>query len=212
MPRKAEPKPVETNKPKRRANLTPEQWAEVRQEWDAGQLAVAEIARRIGVGDKAILNKARRENWPEREAVNPLVRRAVTFVTGAGEAVTSEVTGMQPGQPRLVLTAFQRTLDLLLRHRKQLGDLNEVVGLAFAQTKSLIAKAQEQGRQMPWHELESLWNVIMRAAQALAKLQPLERRAFGIGVDEAPSEADLMTTKELELIKSTVEKALGEAT
>lgn len=177
-------------------------WEAIQQEWDTGQLDVREIARQHGITHGAILKRAERKGWaprPERvEVVTGLVTTLVTTAEESGQVVTN---------PRVALTAFHRAILLLLRHRKMLGDL--ATGIE-QDLKDLEAwRASLKGRSPRLGEIDDAMTIRLKAAQAMARLIPLERRAFGFKDDEGPSEFDGLTQEQMEAVERTFRKALG---
>ncbi len=64
------------------------------------------------------------------------------------------------------------------------------------------------GRPFTLKELAILADIITKCAQALNRLIPLERRAFGMTDQDGPSEFDVMTPQQLEAVENTVRRAL----
>jgi hypothetical protein len=175
-------------------------WDQIRVEWDAGQLDIAEIARQNGVTGPAISLRAKRKGWPPRPPKTALVTQLVTAATRDGPAVTN---------PRIALTAFHRAIQLLLRHRRFLGMLSTEFEQCFMDIQAIRAKKRERGQTLRLDEVEGIMNCVAKAAQAVAKLIPLERRAFGFDDSQAPSEFDGLTESELDAVEQTFRKALG---
>lgn len=177
-------------------------WEQIRLEWDAGQLDVAEIARQNGVTGPAIFLRSKRKGWPPRPDRLPVVTQLVTAATRDGPAVTN---------PRIALTAFHRAIQLLLRHRRFLGMLSGEFEQCFLDIQAIRAKKRERGQTLRLDEVETILTCVAKAAQAVAKLIPLERRAFGFDDHQAPSEFDGLTETELDAVEQTFRKALGVA-
>ncbi|MGV3617946.1 MAG: hypothetical protein ACO1SV_21685 [Fimbriimonas sp.] len=180
----------------------PTDWDAIRLEWDAGQLDIREIARQHNVTHSAIIKRAGRKGWPPRpesaEVVTSVVTTLVTTAEEKGQVVTN---------PRVALTAFHRTILLLLRHRKMMGTLADGIEQDLKDLEEW--RKALTGRRPKLSEIDEMMTIRLRAAQAIAKLIPLERRAFGFKDDDAPSEFDGMTQEQLEAVEQTFRKALG---
>jgi hypothetical protein len=175
-------------------------WQAIQQEWDAGQLDIREIARQNGITHQAILNRANRKGWPPRPEKIPVVADLVTKQTRDSELVTN---------PRIALTAFHRAIALLLRHRKMMGALNDEIERCLNDVAIYRQRVAEQERAFRLEEIEQMMNIVAKAAQAMGKLVPLERRAFGFTDNDGPSEFDGLTPEEMDAVDATFRKAIG---
>ena len=193
MPSKA--KPDVTDNAKRVTD-----WVTIETEWTLGQLDIAEIARQHGVTRAAIHARAKRKGWPQRAEKVPCVTHLVTSVTRDADPVT---------QMRVALTGFHRVICLLHRHRAMLGRLSDEFVLCMDDISQYRARVAARDGNLRLDEIETIMNMVARASQALHRLIPLERRAFGVLDSEGPSEFDAMTEEELAAIENTVNKALG---
>lgn len=176
-------------------------WEAIRQEWDVGQLDLREIARQHGITHQAILNRAKRKGWSPRPEKSAIVTDIVTKHTQ--EAVPTTVTN-----PRIALTAFQRAIQLLTHHRKLMGMLRAELERCLADVAELRQRRAERNQPFRLHEIDTILTSLAKAAQALAKLIPLERRAFGFDDSQAPSEFDALTEAQLDAVEQTIRKAL----
>ena len=174
-------------------------WVTIETEWTLGQLDVLEIARQHGVSGPAIHQRAKRKGWPQRAEKIPCVTNLVTSVTRDADPVT---------EMRVALTGFHRVISLLHRHRKMLGRLGDEYILCMEDISDYRKRQEDLGRPLTLGDVDVIMNMVAKAAQALHKLVPLERRAFGLNDAEGVSEFDVMTEVELNAIENTVRKAL----
>jgi hypothetical protein len=172
-------------------------WEAIEQEWKAGQRDVKEIAREHGISDAAIHQRAKRKGWPPRPVRQEVVSRLVS---------PPNTHGPPANNPRLALTTFQRCIELLHRHRALLGALNAGI-VADLEAAEVWRREIGSKRRLKLDEVRTLMEINTKAAQALARLIPLERRAFGIGPDDVPSEFDGLTADELAAVIETIRRA-----
>lgn len=175
-------------------------WDGIRQEWEVGQLTIKQIAQNFGVSDAAIHLRARRKGWPPRQNSPPVVRGVVSRAFDSPEPLTNQ---------RAALIAFQRAIELLSAHRKSVSDLRTRIEASLRRVEAVIAKRQEQGRSLTLKEEAMVMGILRDAANALARLIPIERRAFGFTDQDGPSEFDGMTEQEIEAVENLIRRAIG---
>lgn len=173
-------------------------WQSIRAEWEAGSLAIREIARQYGVSDGAVRKRAKLEAWPPRKEVAEIVRSVVRKTQPAN----------QTEQVRTALTVFERCISLLHRHRQMLGALDAQWIFLLDECHRTVDHKRKIGRPFTLKELAILADIITKCAQALNRLIPLERRAFGMTDQDGPSEFDVMTPQQIEAVENTIRKAL----
>jgi hypothetical protein len=187
--------------------LTDAQWEAIRQEWEAGSLSVALLAKQYGVSRQAIMKRARTEAWPTR----PEQGLVTAQVTSSIKAVTP-VTNVE--STRVMLTSFHRVMLLLLRHRKLIAQLSAEWEDLFEMLSVVKERLRNQKRGVhqgaTLDDLESVANILTKASIALAKIVPLERQAFGLTDKDGPSEFDQLTDEQIEALDRHVRKVLGE--
>jgi hypothetical protein len=176
-------------------------WEAIKVEWDLGQLDVAEIARQHEITPGAIHNRASRKGWSPRPEKSAVVTGVVTAITRDDNLVTNS--------PRLAIAAFHRVIMLLLRHRAFLGRLSDELARCFDDIDRIRQGYADRGQMMRLDEVETITNIATKAAMAMSKLVPLERRAFGLTDQDGPSELDAFTPEQMEAVENTVRKALG---
>lgn len=176
-------------------------WEAIQAEWIAGQLDIREIARQHGLDESAIRKRAKRKNWPERQTVTESVRAIVRN--------SSREESERTISHAVALTAFDRAIKLLLRHRQMLGSLASQIAWCDQQIQAWQKALEERGRTPKLHEIDAVATIVAKCAQAASRLVPLERRAFGFTDADAPSEFDGLTESELAAVEDAVRKALG---
>jgi hypothetical protein len=176
-------------------------WDAIRTEWDLGQLDVREIARQHGIDHSSIVKRAQRKGWPARPEKSEVVTDLATKMTREASVVTNN--------PRFALTAFSRVISLLLRHRKMLGRLDSEIERCLDDVARIRFVSESGGLLLQLGEVDTIMTIVAKASQALARLAPLERRAFGLTDTDGPSEFDALSNEQLEAVDATVRRALG---
>lgn len=184
--------------------LTTEEWTQIEAEWDAGILSLSEIARNYGLADhSSITKRASRKGWKARPDTSDIVRSLVP-----GD-VTGDNDSSQAGtNTRIVLQAFDRVIKLLREHRKDLGYLHAAIRANLEGVEVIVNARLEKGGRMTLKERLMIGQILRDATTSMAKIIPLERRAFGLS-DEEISEFDTFSNDQLEALENTVRKALG---
>lgn len=189
---------IEQTKP---TKLKPD-WNAIETEWNLGQLSLRTIAELHGNGIQhtAILIRAKRKGWPPRPEKMAIVTDAVTALANQDNAVT----------PRLALASFERVIAVLIRHRKQIKLVSDEVERCMADIAKYRARAESglNSRGMTIQDTENIANIIIKLAHVVARLVPLERKAFGLTDTDGPSEFDAMTTEQHEAIEGAIRRAL----
>lgn len=174
-------------------------WAAIRVEWELGQLDLREIARQHGITHTAILKRSQRKAWPPRGEKVQCVTALVTKLSREADTVTT---------PRHAIMAFERVIGLLTRHRKMFLKTEEQLARCQQAVDNYLAVAENERRPLRLDEINYIANIGATVAQAMAKIVPLHRRAFGLVDDEGPSEFDAFTTSEMDAVENVVRKAL----
>jgi transposase-like protein len=173
----------------------------IRREWEAGQLSIREIARQFGVSDGLIRKRAQSENWGERPQAVDVIRKPVRS-THTREPSAHE-------RHIVALTAFERAIGLLHRHRAFLFRLHGDWAVLIEDLAAVRKKKLDSGRTFTLKEIEMQADILAKASAAMARLIPLERRAFGFTDNDGPSEFDGMTEEEFSAIMETFQRAIG---
>ena len=191
---------MEKPSPKR---LTKDEWLQVRAEWDSGLLSISEIARQFGLAShKAITIKASREGWPPRPIISDEVR---ALVPGNVPDVPNSAN---PGtNSRIALQSFERVIQLLRMHRSSIGVVHQAVIANLNRVAKIVDRQLAAGRPLTLKQEVMVAQILAASANSLAKLVPLERRAFGLG-NEDISEFDGFTNEQFDSVENTIRKAL----
>jgi hypothetical protein len=178
-------------------------WVAIKVEWDAGQLSIRELALQFGIPDHSVILKhAMRKGWGPRPKLSEIVTDIVTRTQGGDNQVVTM-------SPRVALQAFERVIQLLLRHRRMAGSLADEIESCIKDLAQLRDEQRLTGKKWRLYELESRMAIAARGAAALKNLAPIERRAFGIQDNEGPSEFDGFSQDQLEALSNMIQKALG---
>ena len=192
-------KKPKTKKPVTRVPRRVTDWASIRQEWDLGQLDVAEIGRQYGVSHSAVFVRAKRHAWPPRPEKIPCVTELVTRLTRETESVTN---------PRHALTAFGRVMGRITIHRRYIREVLDDIALCREDIRRYRVRAESANRELRLDEIATIMDINSRTSQALHRLIPMERRALGLNDDEVLSEFDSFTQAELDAVETVVRQAL----
>lgn len=166
----------------------PEIWAEIRKEWDAGQLSVRNIASAYGPSPQAIRKHAKRNRWAERGCLVEQVRKKIENQLLADEVV-NEVPG--PGAAEVVESAAKRGVGVVLRHRKIIARLLGIAETTLTETEEMQVISLELYRKRKTKELSALVASLNRArldnmrtiSQVITQAIPLERQAYSLDKD-----------------------------
>lgn len=182
--------------------LDPETWEKVRTEWDLGQLSLNEIAAQYGLSRPAITKRATKYAWPERPARSEVVTAIVADLPRDATMETM-VT------PRVALLAFERVIQLLQRHRAIVGRLTGQLEQCLNDIDAIRDQLKAKGKGIRLDQVDTIASIIAKGSQAMARLVPIERRAFGLSDADGPSEFDGFTKEQLEILSRQIDRALG---
>ncbi len=151
--------------------LTTDQWAEIRAEREAGA-SFGELAAKFGIDKAGIVRRAGREGWSDGSDVEALIRRKVT------EKVTGVVT-VDPAKKAAAINAeADRAAEVVNRHREEPTAARERVYAGLKAHKAAIVK---EDKALAFEDLKAA----KIAAEALAIIQAMERKAWGLDQGEA---------------------------
>jgi AcrR family transcriptional regulator len=149
-------------------------WQLIEREYRAGQLSVAEISRQAGVSRAAIQKRAKKEGWA-RDLLPAVQERA-------REELLRDAAPRGALEEEAVEAAAARTVEVVRQHRVSLGRLNRLANRLMA---DLEIHLDGKGAAPGWMRArDSVGDVVLRVAQTLGKVVPLERQAFAIGKAE----------------------------
>lgn len=158
--------------------LTADQWADVRAERETGT-SFGDLAERHGVSKAAIIKRAKAEGWSDGADIAEAVRRKVT------EKVTGVVTTGDPKKKAAALdAAADRVAEVVRRHQDEPSGARERVYAGLKAHKQATTKVD---KALAFEDLKAA----KIAAEALAIIQAMERKAFGL---ETHAEQEIVIT------------------
>jgi hypothetical protein len=162
----------------------PEVWEAVRADFRAG-LSYSQLSQTYGIPINSILTRRKREGW-RRD-----LREDVRVETFARLAAADEPGVSQGDDEALVNVAATRAATVVARQRRATGLAVEVCerGLSHAKAELEAAIARNGSAK----ELAAITSRVLYFSNSLARVVPLERRAYGIddGSEEKPYEERL---------------------
>lgn len=181
--------------------LTQEQWDKIRVEWEAGT-DLGLVVREYGTDEsgasittQAIYVRAKREAWPQRPKG-----------TAVTDRVTKTVRESDSGSNSLMFaaTSLNRVLSLMIRHRT-------VARRLINQLTQCMDRIEEYRRELgdrktTLKQEQMIMTITARAAETLARLIPIERKAIGLTDEDGASEFDMLTDQELAALEALVRK------
>lgn len=219
--------------------LTADQWATIKTEYEAGTLTARALAAEFGIDHSLIGRRAAKEGWqkgnlkesqktskngglqkspeksPPRAPPKPKSPKVTTNVTTktAVHTLVVDTPKAVVATPPGALLAFERVLHLLTSHRSTLrearGATLRILKMCFAKIDEWDKRIAEGGRAPTPRELSVMSGAIANLTNSLARLVPMERKAFGLTDEEGPSEVDTFTNDELDAVEAVVRKAIG---
>lgn len=165
-----------------------EVWAEIRREWDAGQISVRDMAQAYGPSPQAIRKHAVRYKWPPRGSLVEQVRKKVET-----ELLSSEVVeGVpSPGADEIVESAAKRGVGIVLRHRRIIARLLGVAETTLTELEEMKVISLDLYKKRKTKEMALLVASLNRAkldsmrtvSQVITQAIPLERQAYSLDKD-----------------------------
>lgn len=153
--------------------LTAEQWSSVRAEREGSGASFPELARKFGVSFQRIQKVAKEQNWGDGQDVEEIVRRRVAAKV-AGIVVTAN-----PEKKAAAIDAeAARGAEVVNRHRDEPTAARERV---YAGLKAHKAAVSKEDKALAFDDLKAA----KIAAEALAIIQAMERKAWGLDQSEA---------------------------
>jgi hypothetical protein len=184
-------------------------WDAVERDYRTGKFTLRELGAKHGADNGLISRKAKKDGWTQDLS---LAIKQATNAKLIEELVSKEVSNGQQKVSNTVLAAADLNKQVILSHRNDILRardltnflLQELEQITIAPSKvnklvEVLAAGEEftssetlEARQAVT-ELMKLPNRILsaqRIAQVMARLQPLERKAFGLDDDVAPAAVD----------------------
>jgi hypothetical protein len=209
-------------------------WAAIQRDYRTGKFTFRELEDKHGVGYASINRKAKAEAWQKdlsqvvREATEAAVIRDAVLQQGAATGTATATEPQQQNDPDVVavMAAVELNKEVLLRHRRDIRDARDLTMTMLGELKvvgenpdSLEIMFEHMTSEMKPEELMNAtraYNALVKLpgrigsvhklADTLAKLQPLERKAFALdnGADDTPppegSQADNETARRIAFI------------
>lgn len=152
--------------------LTTEQWADVRAEREASGTSFGALSAKFGIDQAAICRRAKKEHWGDGQDVAEVIRRKVN------EKV-NEVVNVSPAKKAESLdAAAERVAAVVSRHRDEPQAARERVYAGLKAHKAAVAK---EDKVLAFEDLKAA----KIAAETLAIIQAMERKAWGLDQTEA---------------------------
>lgn len=146
-------------------------WQRIEQEYRVGQLSIKEIARQHApLSDTAIRKRAKALGWTRDLSGAVRTRVRESLVREEVRANQSELMGVVPSEAAIVDAAAARGVEVVRSHRVDIDSLRKAAATLLAALGEGL-KVTERSR------------VIADLSQAMARLVPLERQAFGLDED-----------------------------
>lgn len=208
-------------------------WARVQRDYATGRFTDMELAAKYSTA-REVVNRRRRADRAKDPASWPIDLRAdVKRATAAllmRDQVTRTITGGTEAET--VLAAAHAVKDIILQHRAEARRGREVVSALMTELASVtlhrasldmlvkrasatLSEAEATALASQVQELAKLSTRIggvQKLADAMARMQTLERKAFGIGDDDTGSNPlDTMNEAELQAEVDRLTQALGGA-
>jgi hypothetical protein len=181
-------------------------WEAVQRDYRTGQFTLRELEAKHGADNGLISRKAKKEGWTQD------LSKAIKAATNAKlveELVSKEISSSQQKVSTTVLAAAELNKEVILGHRRdikalasvaaeltqELGQIGKVDLRAMAEmlqddslTQEQVAELREAVSNVVKLPMRSL--VVQRLSSTYAKLQTLERQAYGLDDPEAPPPVD----------------------
>ena len=163
-------------------------WAEIRKEWDAGQISVGDMAKAYGPSIQAIRKHAKRYRWPERGCLVEQVRERVE----AKLLINEVADGVHPpGSAEIVESAAKRGVGVVLRHRKIISRLLGIAETTLTELEEMNVISLELYRKRKTKDIAMLVASLGKArldgmrtvSQVITQAIPLERQAYSLDKD-----------------------------
>ena len=150
----------------------------VEREYRLGQLSIAEISRQAGLARATVQKRARKNGWVRDllPAVQAKVKDALVRDAAPEGALPAEA----------IKLATARAVEVVRQHRSSLQRLNRIANRLMTDVELYLDGEIGRPHWMGLGLNDTLASVVLRVAQALAKVVPLERQAFSVGAGEDP--------------------------
>ena len=164
-------------------------WADIHQEWLAGQISVSDMSASYGPSRQAIRKHAKRYHWPARGSLVEEVRQEV-------ESQLMEVDEVAYGVPpheasEIVESAAKRGVGIVLRHRKIIARLLGIAETTLTELEEMQVISLDLYRKRKTKALAMLVASLNKAkmdgmrtiGQVISQAIPLERQAYSLDAD-----------------------------
>lgn len=153
-------------------------WEAIKEEFEADQISVAEIARKYSTTHQAIFQRAKRKGW-KRDLAKKVRKRVV-------QKLVADVADRNATEEEITEAAAERGVQIIKLHRQDIAKMKEVEQKLLAELDDKPTKlwiGQYQG-QVVKEEVGIAVTERASALQALAQVQhkriALERQAYNL--------------------------------
>lgn len=176
-------------------------WEAVERDYRATQMTLRELGAKHGCDHAAIARKASKCEW--KKDLASAVRKA-TSAKLIEQAVNSVVNDRQQAVTNIVLVAAELNKQVILGHRRRLGDLSDAVEQAKAKLMSLGSSVTDI------RDAAVFVQGVCHLASATRTLIEQERRAFNLD-DQQPAETEKEPDRiaSLALVRARFDEILG---
>lgn len=177
-------------------------WEAVERDYRATQMTLRELGAKHGCDHAAVARKASKGDW--KKDLTSAVRKA-TNAKLVEQAVNSVVNDRQQAVTNVVLAAAELNKQVILGHRRRLGDLSDAVEQAKSKLLSLGASVGDI------REAAVFVQGVANLASATKLLIEQERKAFNLDeqVQREPA-ADSPTRISIESLRVKFDEVLGQ--
>ena len=186
--------------------LTADQWREAEILYRANRISIADIARQFNVSHTTIIKKAKKEKWIRDYSADVAEQaRALDALELGADAV--RIGGSKISARDVVASAAQATVEIVRNHRKDVRKLREIAADLSQRIAAMLPGV------VTLKDIGDAVSCVKALADTHAKLQPLERRAFGLAdgaPDQEAKEASDADGQKMERLKALMFKLLGD--
>lgn len=169
-------------------------WQAVERDYRTGKFTLRELEAQHGVSAGQISRKAKEKGWTQD--LRAVIKQATNNALLLQNATRTQQEAAEHNNPSViatVLAAAEMNKQVILRHREDIevlrGTTMKAVVLVGQQVEAMLRQADAAAGK-PDARLPDPAGVLLaaqRASQSLARLQAMERKAFGLDEDEDPA-------------------------